>query len=69
MAKEKQVIDFDPTERRRSSLPGAGEGAVDTDIQEFREEVEAQATNGEENSTERAPVEPDGGSEVINDDA
>jgi len=69
MPKEKQVIDFDPTERQRSSLPGAGEEAVDTDIQEFREELETQATNGEENSTERAPVEPDGGSEVIDDDA
>jgi len=62
MPKEKQVIDFDPTERRRSSLPGAGEQAVDTDIQEFREELEQQASNEESKETEAVSAKPDGGS-------
>jgi len=68
MPKEKQVIDFDPTERRRSSLPGAGE-AVDTDIQEFREELEQQASNEESKETEAVAAKPDGGSMEGADDA
>ena len=69
MPKEKQVIDFDPTERRRSSLPGAGEEAVDTDIQEFREELEQQASNEESKETEAVAAKPDGGSMEGEDDA
>nr|WP_049921882.1 VirB4 family type IV secretion system protein [Haloferax sp. BAB-2207] len=46
MPKEKEVIDFDPTEQRRASLPGAGETAVSTDIEAFRTEL-AQQANGE----------------------
>jgi type IV secretory pathway VirB4 component len=74
MSKEKQVIDFDPTSQVRSSLPGAGESAVDSEMQEFRAELEHRATNGtsETNDTadESDPVEaePDGGSTEGSDD-
>ncbi|EMA07932.1 MULTISPECIES: VirB4 family type IV secretion system protein [Haloferax] len=46
MPKEKEVIDFDPTEQRRASLPGAGGTAVSEDIETFRTEL-AQQANGE----------------------
>ncbi|KAA9396316.1 transferase [Haloarcula sp. CBA1130] len=74
MPKEKQVIDFDPTSQVRSSLPGAGDDAVDTEMQEFQEELEHQATNGTNETSElneesdAVEAEPDGGStEETND--
>ncbi len=74
MPKEKQVIDFDPTSQVRSSLPGAGESAVDSEMQEFRAELEDQVTNGtnETNSSDEesdaVAAEPDGGSTEGSDD-
>jgi type IV secretory pathway VirB4 component len=68
MPKEKQVIDFDPTSQVRSSLPGAGDEAVDTEMQEFQEELEHRATNGTNETSElneesdAVEAEPDGGS-------
>ncbi|MFC7186247.1 VirB4 family type IV secretion system protein [Halorubrum yunnanense] len=74
MPKEKQVIDFDPTSQVRSSLPGAGDDAVDTEMQEFQEELEHQGTNGTNETSElneesdAVEAEPDGGStEETND--
>ncbi|MFD1600417.1 VirB4 family type IV secretion system protein [Halobellus rarus] len=52
MPKEKQVIDFDPTSQVRSSLPGAGDEAVDTEMEEFQEELEHRATNGTNETSE-----------------
>jgi type IV secretory pathway VirB4 component len=69
MPKEKQVIDFDPTTQTRESLPGAGEEAVDTDVQQFREELEQQATNGQSKEAEPASAKPDGGAMEGEDDA
>jgi hypothetical protein len=74
MPKEKQVIDFDPTSQVRSSLPGAGESAVDSEMQEFRAEIEDRVTNGtnETNGTDEesdtVAAEPDGGSTEGSDD-
>ncbi len=65
MPKEKQVIDFDPTSQVRSSLPGAGDDAVDTEMEEFQEELEHRATNGTNELNEESDAveaEPDGGS-------
>ncbi|NLV08118.1 transferase [Haloarcula rubripromontorii] len=74
MPKEKQVIDFDPTSQVRSSLPGAGDDAVDTEMEEFQEELEHRATNGTNETSElneesdAVEAEPDGGStEETND--
>nr|WP_197427913.1 VirB4 family type IV secretion system protein [Halogeometricum sp. CBA1124] len=67
MPKEKRVIDFDPTSQVRSSLPGAGDDAVDTEMQEFQEELEHRATNGTNETSElneesdAVEAEPDGG--------
>jgi type IV secretory pathway VirB4 component len=68
MPKEKQVIDFEPTEQPRSSLPGAGDGAVESEIQEFREQLERATDNGD-NPSEQIPAETDGGSAGGDDDA
>jgi len=66
MPKEKAVIDFDPTSQKRSSLPGAGEQAVDPETQAFLEELESRTTSGSAN--EGTVAKPDGGSsEEIND--
>jgi len=68
MPKEKQVIDFDPTSQVRSSLPGAGDDAVDTEMQEFQDELEHRATNGTNETSgpneesDAVEAEPDGGS-------
>ncbi len=68
MPKEKQVIDFDPTSQIRSSLPGAGDDAVDTEMEEFQDELEHRATNGTNETSElneesdAVEAEPDGGS-------
>ncbi|WP_187290157.1 VirB4 family type IV secretion system protein [Natrinema sp. J7-2] len=68
MPKEKQVIDFDPTSQVRSSLPGAGDEAVDTEMEEFQEELEHRATNRTKETSElnegsdAVEAEPDGGS-------
>jgi len=68
MPKEKQVIDFDPTSQVRSSLPGAGDDAVDTEMKEFQDELEHRATNGTNETSElneesdAVEAEPDGGS-------
>jgi len=74
MPKEKQVIDFDPTSQVRSSLPGAGDDAVDTEMKEFQDELEHRATNGTNETSElnedsdAVEAEPDGGStEETND--
>ncbi|WP_435120152.1 VirB4 family type IV secretion system protein [Halolamina sp. C58] len=69
MAKEKQVIDFEPTEQRRSSLPGAGDDAVDTDVQAFQDDLEARAADTGETPSEQMSAETDGGSEEGDDDA
>ncbi|WP_247010780.1 VirB4 family type IV secretion system protein [Halorientalis litorea] len=74
MPKEKQVIDFDPTAQVRSSLPGAGDSAVDSEMEEFQADLEEQVTNGtsETNTTEdesdAVAAEPDGGSTEGTDD-
>ncbi|RKD88540.1 type IV secretory pathway VirB4 component [Halopiger aswanensis] len=52
MSREKQVIDYDPTAQMRSSLPGAGDGAVDSETLEFQEELEERVTS-ETNETNR----------------
>jgi len=68
MPKEKQVIDFDPTSQVRSSLPGAGDDAVDTEMEEFQEDLEHRATNGTNETSgsneesDAVEAEPDGGS-------
>ncbi|WP_199722376.1 VirB4 family type IV secretion system protein [Haloarcula sp. Atlit-120R] len=68
MPKEKRVIDFDPTSQVRSSLPGAGDDAVDTKMEEFQKELEHRATNGTNETSElneepdAVEAEPDGGS-------
>ncbi|WP_193790383.1 VirB4 family type IV secretion system protein [Natronobacterium lacisalsi] len=74
MPKEKQVIDFDPTSQVRSSLPGAGDSAVDTEMLEFQEELEHRGTNGTNETSapneepDAVEAEPDGGStEETND--
>ncbi|GGN26223.1 VirB4 family type IV secretion system protein [Halarchaeum nitratireducens] len=69
MAKEKQVIDFEPTEQRRTSLPGAGEDAVNPDIQTFQDDLEARATGNGETVPERTPAETDGDSEEGDENA
>jgi type IV secretory pathway VirB4 component len=69
MPKEKQVIDFEPTEQRRSSLPGAGEGAVDSDVQQFQADLEARAAENGERPSEQMPAEADGGAAAGDDDA
>jgi len=64
MPKEKQVIDFDPTSQIRSSLPGAGNSAVASEIEEFQEELEHRATNETSELNEESDAveaEPDGG--------
>lgn len=74
MPKEKQVIDFDPTAQVRSSLPGAGDSAVDSEMEEFQADLEEQVTNGtsETNTTkdesDAVAAEPDGGSTEGTDD-
>ena len=68
LEKEKQVIDFDATEQPLSSLPGAGEDPVETDVQAFRENLE-QTTGSGEPAPEQMPAETDGGSEGGDDDA
>ena len=74
MPKEKQVIDFDPTSQVRSSLPGAGESAVDSEMQEFRAELEDRVTNGTnetsgtDEESDAVAAEPDGGSTEGSDD-
>jgi type IV secretory pathway VirB4 component len=69
MPKEKQVIDFDPTEQRRSSLSSAGEEVVDMDVQQFRDELEHQVTNGQPKEARTASAKPDGGTMEGKDDA
>jgi type IV secretory pathway VirB4 component len=58
MPKEKRVIDFDPTVQRRSSLPGAGDGAMAAEIREFREALDQRVTN-ETNGTSETKQETD----------
>jgi len=60
MAKEKQVIDFDPS-TGRSTLPGAGETAIEEDTERFREQLEKQSTNGDGSQSDAVPPKPDGG--------
>nr|WP_135806892.1 VirB4 family type IV secretion system protein [Halorussus marinus] len=69
MPKEKQVIDFEPTEQRRSSLPGTGENAVDADVQAFQDEIERRRTDNGQLQSERTPTETDGGETGGGDDA
>jgi len=65
--KEKQVIDFEPTEQARDELPGAGEEAVNSDVQAFRETLDERASteHGEQASPtpeeSNPPAETDGG--------
>ncbi|WP_198943784.1 VirB4 family type IV secretion system protein [Halorubrum sp. SD683] len=73
MSKEKQVIDFDPTSQVRSSLPGAGDDAVDTEMQEFQAELEQRVTDGASGSetdddADVVAAESDGGATEGNDD-
>jgi hypothetical protein len=60
MAKEKQVIDFNPS-KGRSTLPGAGEQAVEAEVAEFNERLGTQSTNGEGRQSDAVPPKPDGG--------
>jgi len=69
MPKEKQVIDFEPTEQRRSSLPGTGENTVDADVQAFQDDIENRATDNGQRPPERTPTETDGGEAGGDDDA
>ncbi|QKY22043.1 transferase (plasmid) [Halolamina sp. CBA1230] len=69
MPKEKQVIDFEPTEQRRSSLPGTGENAVDADVQAFQDEIERRGTDNGQLQSEQTPTETDGGETGGGDDA
>ncbi|MBC9988006.1 transferase [Haloferax sp. AS1] len=68
MPKEKEVIDFDPTEQRRASLPGAGERAVSPEIETFRTEL-AQQANGESQDMQTDSTATDTGQLGGNDDA
>ncbi|WP_435197633.1 VirB4 family type IV secretion system protein [Natronomonas sp. EA1] len=61
MPKEKQVIDFEPTEQRRDSLPGTGENAVDAEVQAFQDDIESRATDNGQRPPEQTPAETDGG--------
>ncbi|MXR43119.1 transferase [Halobaculum sp. WSA2] len=69
MPKEKQVIDFEPTEQRRSSLPGTGEDAVDADVQAFQDDIESRATDNGQRPPEQTPAETDGGAAGGDEDA
>ncbi|TKX72468.1 VirB4 family type IV secretion system protein [Halorubrum sp. GN11GM_10-3_MGM] len=69
MPKEKQVIDFEPTEQRRTSLPGTGENTVDADVQVFQDDIENRATDNGQFPPERTPTETDGGATGGGDDA
>ncbi|MCG1007511.1 VirB4 family type IV secretion system protein [Halorubrum lacusprofundi] len=69
MPKEKQVIDFEPTEQRRASLPGTGENPMDADVQAFQEDIESRATDNGQLPPERTPTETDGGAAGGGDDA
>jgi len=69
MPKEKQVIDFEPTEQRRASLPGTGENAVDADVQAFQDDIESRATDNGQRPPEQTPAETDGGAAGGDDDA
>jgi len=69
MPKEKQVIDFEPTEQRRTSLPGTGENTVDGDVQAFQDDIENRATDNGQRPPERTPTETDGGEAGGDDDA
>ncbi|RDZ59704.1 transferase, partial [Haloferax sp. Atlit-12N] len=60
MPKETEVIDFDPTEQRRASLPGAGETAVSPEIEAFRTEL-AQQANGESQDMQTDSTATDNG--------
>ena len=69
MSKEKQVIDFEPTEQRRTSLPGTSKNAVDADVQAFQDDIESRATENGQRPPERTPTETDGGEAGGDDDA
>lgn len=69
MPKEKQVIDFEPTEQRRASLPGTGENAVDAEVQAFQDDIERRATDNGQRPPEQTPAETDGGAAGGDDDA
>ena len=69
MPKEKQVIDFEPTEQRRDSLPGTGENAMDADVQAFQDDIESRATDNGQRPPEQTPAETDGGAAGGDDDA
>ena len=69
MPKEKQVIDFEPTEQRRASLPGTGENPMDADVQAFQDDIESRATDNGNLPPERTPTETDGGTAGGDDDA
>jgi len=69
MPKEKEVIDFEPTEQRRDSLPGTDENAVDAEVQAFQGDIESRATDNGQLPPERTPTETDGGAAGGGDDA
>ncbi|MDL0134317.1 VirB4 family type IV secretion system protein [Halobacterium salinarum] len=69
MPKEKQVIDFEPTEQRRDSLPGTGENAVDAEVQAFQDDIESRATDNGQRPPEQTPAETDGGAAGGDEDA
>jgi type IV secretory pathway VirB4 component len=68
MAKETQVIDFDPS-NGWSTLPGAGEGSMEADTERFGEKLDTQSTNGDSQKADVAPPKPDGGPLEGEDDA
>ena len=54
------MIDFDPS-KGRSTLPGAGETAIEGDTERFREQLEKQSTNGDDRQSDAVSPKPDGG--------
>jgi hypothetical protein len=69
MAKEKQVIDFDPTTQIRSSLPGTTEGRVDTASQKFQDRLEERVPMATDEGGQAVPASADATSGDVNDDA
>jgi type IV secretory pathway VirB4 component len=61
-AKEKAVIDFDPTAQARSSLPGVGNDPAHSGTETDENEYENRATNGTKENSDTVAVGPEDGS-------
>nr|WP_199522756.1 VirB4 family type IV secretion system protein [Haloferax sp. Atlit-4N] len=64
MPKEKQVIDFDPTESSAESLPGAGGDTADPEVQALREKLRDSSLS----SDTTVSAKTDGGSQGVTHD-